>query len=420
VRRGLFEPTKLRSSRVCWFGPFKGHKPFARHFHVGRLEHQKEHQLHLFFRLLSTFGFLALLLIGGLGTLVFLISRFFPGSGETSTQIWIASLSLAMVIPLLGWGWAVHSFKHVAGPLADIIQAADAVARGRLDTRVPEGIGGEFGRLAQTFNKMAMELENADRQRRNMMADIAHELRTPLHILQGNLEGLQDGIYQPTADQFQIMLNEMHRLGRLVEDLRTLSLAEAGRLPLNREAINVGELLADIGTSFGVLAEDAGIDLRVTSEGEASAAVLDADMGRLHQVLGNLITNALRHTPRGGTITLTAVGFRPSTIRNQTSGNSDQAQGTRTQDSGLSTQNPELASSFVQVSVQDTGTGIPPEELPCVFDRYWRGECEPSRGGSGLGLAIARRLVELHGGQISVDSEPGRGTTFTILLPTIG
>jgi two-component system sensor histidine kinase BaeS len=205
-----------------------------------------------------------------------------------------------------------------------------------------------------------------------------------LHIIQGNLEGVLDGVYAPTAEHIEATLEETRLLARLVDDLRTLSLAESGELPLVREPVDVQDLLSDVATSFSAQAESAGIDLRVTSNG-ATPLTISGDAGRLDQVLSNLVTNAIRHTPSGGSITLGASALE----------------------------------GRVRITVADTGEGIAPEELPFIFDRFWRGDRARthSSGSSGLGLAIASQLVRAHGGETTVASEVGKGTTFTIELP---
>jgi signal transduction histidine kinase len=291
-------------------------------------------------------------------------------------------LLLALIIGTIG----ALAFRSLGTPLADIMAAADAVAEGDLSTRVEEKGPGEFRRLAQSFNRMAEELEHADVQRRNLTADVAHELRTPLHILQGNLEGILDGVYQPDTEHIEAMLDETRMLSHLVDDLQTLSLAEAGQLHLKMEPVDIAELLADVSTSFSGPAEAAGIDLQVKTTGTPEELTVSGDVERLDQVLSNLMGNALRHTPEGGSILLSA----------------------------SATQN------GVQILVRDTGEGIPPEDLPYVFDRFWRGDKSRQRQsgtGSGLGLAIARHFIQAHSGAISVESELGAGTTFIIELP---
>ena len=266
------------------------------------------------------------------------------------------------------------------------MNAADAVAGGDLSVRVPAQGRGEFNQLMTSFNRMVEELELSDQRRRNLTADVAHELRTPLQVIQGNLEGILDDVYAPTPEHIAATLDETRQLARLVEDLRVLSQAEAGQLPMTWEAVNVAELVADAQTSFAGQAEAREIALQVAIEGTADDLTISADYGRLDQILNNLLANALRHTPAGGTVTVRA-----------------------TPDDG-----------GVQLLVADTGEGIPPADLPYVFDRFWRGDRARTHGagaGSGLGLAIARQLVQAHGGEITVSSEMGKGTEFAITLP---
>ena len=297
-----------------------------------------------------------------------------------------AGCSLSVALPLLAVGLAVWAFSGIARPLADVVAAAEAVAGGDLSVRVSAQGHGDFDRLGRVFNHMLEELERADRQRRNLTADVAHELRTPLQIIQGNLEGVLDDVYEPTDEHISATLEETQLLSRLVEDLRTLSLAESGQLALVLEPVDVEELLADVQTSFSGQAAAAGIQLRVEGEGEAVSKRTIGDVGRLDQALGNLVANALRHTPVGGTITLQA----------------------------------EPVDGAVRITVSDTGEGIPAEDLPAVFDRFWKGDRSRSHAtgaGSGLGLAIVQQLVHAHGGRVAVQSEMGEGTTFTLELP---
>jgi two-component system sensor histidine kinase BaeS len=350
----------------------------------------------LFLSFVGFFGAMVLLVLGGMAALAFLFSRLFGGDGQTAVLVWLMGCGLALEFPLLAAAVAARAFRSIATPLADVMTAADAVADGDLTARVsvPNRGPREFARLAASFNHMAEELARADQERRNLTADVAHELRTPLHIIQGNLEGVLDGVYEPTQAHIEATLDETRMLARLVEDLRTLSLAESGQLPLEREPVDVVELLADVGTSFSGQAEAAGVDLRIEANDDLSGLTVSGDVGRLDQVLSNLVANALRHTPSGGIITLRAEPvFGPDSRK---------------------------AREGVRIFVCDTGEGIAPNDLMHIFDRFWR--ADPSRtraygAGSGLGLAIARQLVHAHGGRIEVESVLDGGTTFTIELP---
>ncbi len=288
-----------------------------------------------------------------------------------------AFIVLAVAILVLTRG-----FRRLAGPLAALVEAARRVERGAYDTRVPEVRRGprELRELARAFNTMASRLEADQRQRRSLLADVSHELRTPLAVLRGNLEAIADGVHPADEAHLAGLIEETHVLERLVEDLRTISLAEAGALPLHRETTDPDVLLGETVASFATAAADAGVTLAVDTP--ADLPLLEVDPVRIREVISNLLANALRHTPAGGKVT---------------------ASGARSADGG-----------GVVLRVTDTGSGIEPELLPHVFDRFARGR--DSRG-SGLGLAIARDLVSAHGGTIDVRSEPGRGATFEVRLP---
>lgn len=289
----------------------------------------------------------------------------------------IAALGAAVVALLLGLLLA----RTLTHPIRDLTAAARAMAKGRLEQQVPVRSTDELGELAQAFNQMSVDLVHANQSRKQMTADIAHDLRNPLTVISGYLESLQDGKLKPTPERFATMKAEVQYLQRLVEDLRTLSLADAGELALHYQLVLPGELLERVAASYQHRAEGLGISLEV--ETEPGLTEISVDPERMEQVLDNLISNALRYTPEGGAIRLTA------------------------RQDGLN----------LILEVQDNGSGIAPEDLSHIFDRSYRGD--PSRGGdgSGLGLAIAQSIVELHGGSIHAESRMPGGSRFLISIP---
>lgn len=333
---------------------------------------------------MSLFGLIGLFIVGGLAAAAMLIYWIRYAGPPAATGI-VLSCGLALALPGLATALGILSFRGIARPLGEIMEAADSVTAGDLSVQVRERGPGPFRRLAATFNRMTRELARSEQVRRNLTADVAHELRNPLHILQGNIEGVIDGVYAPTTEHMQATLEEVRILARLVEDLRLLSQAESGGLSLNLDAVPVGELLDAVTVRFGGQAEQAGIRLLCESV-QGGDLLVRADPDRLEQVLSNLMSNALRHTPPGASIRLSA----------------------------------EAGEEGVLIRVADTGEGIPAEDLPYIFDRFWRGDRSRTRSegsGSGLGLAISRQLIAAQGGTIEVESRLGQGTVFTIWLP---
>jgi len=294
-------------------------------------------------------------------------------------------LGLEVLILVAGLVLGAVLSRQLSHPLIRLTDATRAIANGDLTVRVPEKYTGEFGTLAVSFNAMAEALEGADDLRRNMTADVAHELRTPLSVIRGKLEGVLDGIYPPTEAHLTPILEEVEVLTQLVEDLRVIALAEAGQLPIENRAFDITDLLRDAEVNFTPQANDRSITIKVDVPSELP--IVYADWRRVSQILGNLMTNALRHTPEGGSIVLSALKH----------------------------------DDVVQITVKDTGTGIGADEIPYVFERFWRGEKSRNRqtGGSGLGLAIVKQLVELQNGSIHVESASGAGTVITFTLPAV-
>jgi signal transduction histidine kinase len=276
--------------------------------------------------------------------------------------------------------------RRMLAPVKVLTETAKQLGHGDFTHRVQIKDKGEIGELAQAFNSMAGDLERAEQMKRNMVADIAHELRTPLSNIRGYLEAVRDGIKKPDTDTIGSLEEEASLLSRLVDDLQELSLAEAGELTLLRREEDAAVLVRQVVAAVDSYASARGISLTV----ELSEKLLpvNIDSHRIGQVLRNLLENAIVHTGSGGTITVAA----------------------RQHENG------------VEVTVSDTGEGIPPEDLPNIFERFYRVDKSRARatGGSGLGLTIAKRLIEAHGSSIEVASEPGKGSTFTFTLPISG
>jgi signal transduction histidine kinase len=282
---------------------------------------------------------------------------------------------VAVIVVIL----VLRSIRGIARPVGDVMEAAERVASGDYSASVDERGPPEMRRLARSFNEMTERLAANDRQRRDLLADIAHELRTPLSVIRGNAEAILDGLYPADRAHLEPLLEETVVMARLLDDLRLLSTAQAGVLRLHRELVRPTDLVEDAVAAFRAQATERGV--RLEAQTAPDLRELDVDRVRIGEVLANLLTNALRHTLSGGSITVSATG----------------------------------GPGPVAFEVVDTGTGIASEDLPHLFDRFVK---TADSGGAGLGLAIAKALVEAHGGTISARSELGRGTTMRFELPT--
>jgi len=291
--------------------------------------------------------------------------------------VWIPVGTL--LVALVALSIFVRMVRRVGLPFRDVMDAAERVANGDYAVRVTERGPPPMRGLARAFNTMTLRLGKHDEVRRNLMADIAHELRTPLSIMQGKLEGLLDGVYPRNDAQLAEILEETSLLSRLIEDLRTLALSETGTLKLEKESTDVSELAREVLRAFASDASGQHVTLALDAPGEPLQ--VSVDTVRIRQVLNNLLVNALQHTPANGSIQI-ATSRTPH--------------------------------SEILVQVHDTGSGMTEEEVGRAFERFHKGS--GSRG-TGLGLAIARNLVVAHGGEIEVVSEPGLGTTISFTLP---
>ena len=296
---------------------------------------------------------------------------------------WIVPAGIVLLIFAFGsLVWGGRGLHHMSAPFGDLLEAAGRIAEGDYSPRVAERGPSELRGLARAFNAMAARLQLTEEQRRDLMADIAHELRTPLTVIQGNLEGFLDGVYSPDEARLKSLLEETQILARLVEDLRTLALAESGALQLKKEPTDLGLLIGETISAFRTQADAAAV--MIDLQAGPDALVLNLDPERIRQVLSNLIANALRYTPRAGAIHLCYTSTRSGDKK------------------------------YAEIIVDDTGVGIAPDVLPHIFNRFYKSR---DSSGTGLGLPIARYLVEAHGGIITAESQPGLGTTMRIRLP---
>jgi len=322
-------------------------------------------------------------LIGEVGPVPLLVTLGFAGEPQTPLSVGPILAAVGGVALLALAGTALLS-RRVLRPIASLTDAAGRLGRGDLASRVAVVGSDEVAELGRSFNRMADSLQRGEERQRRLVADVAHELRTPLANLRGYLEALKDGVIAPDPELFASLHEEAVLQQRIVNDLQDLALAEAGTLAYHRGTIDMAEVLETTRAAHHAVAESAGVRLAVATPGPAQVY---ADPDRLRQVLGNLVTNALRATSAGGSVTLSST----------------------------------VDGTAVVIRVADTGTGIAPAALPHVFDRFWRADSARGRrtGGSGLGLSIARQIVTDHGGTITVASKLGVGTTFTITLPAL-
>jgi signal transduction histidine kinase len=296
----------------------------------------------------------------------------FPAQARVPRALWAVGLVFVIITVVSA------AMRRFGVPMGDIVGAANRVADGDYSVRVSEHGPPSLRTVARAFNSMTSRLEAQERQRRNLMADIAHELRTPLTVIQGRLEGLIDGVYPRDEARLTEVLNDTRMLARLVEDLRTLAHTESGTLALHKEPTDVGVLVQEVVKAF----EPESTARRVTVEARCAKdlALVDVDPVRVREVLTNLLSNALHHTPENRTVSLAA----------------------------------NARADLMVIEVTDSGSGIAAEDLPKIFDRFYKGR---GSTGSGLGLTISKNLVEAHGGEIRADSKPGEGTTITFTLP---
>ncbi len=298
---------------------------------------------------------------------------------EVNRSLWLAGVVVAGIALVL----ASLLLRHFTDPLRRLAAAVGRIADGDLGVRVSAESEDELGRLAQSFNAMALSLEEAERSKRQMIADVAHELRTPITVLRAAVEGFEDGVIEPTPENLSALKDKIHLTARLIDDLQQLALADMGRLSLQTETFPLRDVVADIAGLIGPQIEDAGTRLSVAVPPDLPR--VSGDRHRIQQVLLNLLANAIRHTPPGGEILVTA----------------QVAEG-----------------GMVEVSVCDSGPGLSPEDEAHLFDRFYRGALARSSGpGAGLGLSVVKAIIEAHGGRTWAENRPEGGAAFHFTLP---
>lgn len=336
----------------------------------------------------SVFGILMVLAVGALITLIIQVMNF-----PRHPHMMMSERRIEEFIPLLIFFLILGAFlfvgrwsrRRISVPLEKILNAADRISEGDLTTRI-EGIGyGPFLRVETAFNNMVEALEHSDKLRRDQTADISHELNTPIHIIRGYLEGIHDGIYEPDEEMINLLMEETALLSRLVEDLRLLTLADAGQLTTHPEVVNLKNVFEDIEVSFQGHANEAGIEFNVQSE---EHLLIEADPSHIYRIINNLVSNALSYTEAGGVVQLSLQ-----------------------KDTGTA-----------MLTIADTGQGMSEEDAAHAFDRFWRKDKSRQRkdgGGYGLGLAIVQQLVLVNGGKIKLESKLGKGTMVRLVFPSL-
>ena len=306
-----------------------------------------------------------------------------PRENEFIERINITLLYGALIGTVIALLLGIILSRTLTRPIRELTTATHAISEGDLSQQVPIRSNDELGELAKAFNKMSAELSRSVNTRKQMTADIAHELRTPLSLIIGHAEAVHDGVLHPTKENFEIIREEAVRLEHLVNDLRTLSLADAGELSINLQTIEPGQLLQEIALLYQIQIQKKNIQLELDIA--SHLPTLEVDPGRMTQVLTNILDNAIRHTPEDGHITLSA----------------------------------QQANNMIAFIIEDGGLGLPSEEATKIFERFYRTDTSRQRedGGSGLGLAIAKSIVQAHNGQLSAESEAGKGLKIKILLP---